>query len=183
MQTSQFVENLNKDKNLEYNLNQAHCTFHSKQLLHSTLSDIQMYQTGALIVESGKLLLPALAAASRIVSKVLYIPLEYNTHLTTSRDTALGKTSQEIRQIYFEVSRSSPLLDVRVLLPPPPQCPTPGRPAGLQYGHLDIVLGTLSSLDQVQSSPGYKLLTGRVKVDLDTRYQQLEVCQLWSGCV
>ncbi len=137
-----------------------------------------MYQTGALIVESSKLLLPALVAASRVVSKVLYIPLGYPTHLRSPRDATLGKTSQEIRRIYIEISRASPLLDVRVLLPPPPppQCSPPVRPGGLQYGHLDVVLGSLSSVDQVQSSPGYRLLRGRVEVDLNTAYQQLEVC-------
>ena len=36
-----------------------------------------MYKTGALIVSSSKLLLPALAAAARLVSGVLYIPLDY----------------------------------------------------------------------------------------------------------
>lgn len=35
-----------------------------------------MYKTGALIVSSRKLLLPALAAAARVVSGVLYIPLD-----------------------------------------------------------------------------------------------------------
>ena len=35
-----------------------------------------MYKTGALIVSSSKLLLPALAAAARVVSGVLYIPLD-----------------------------------------------------------------------------------------------------------
>lgn len=36
-----------------------------------------MYKTGALIVSSSKLLLPALAAAARLVSGVLYVPLDY----------------------------------------------------------------------------------------------------------
>lgn len=36
-----------------------------------------MYKTGALIVSSGKLLLPALAAATRMVTGVLYVPLDY----------------------------------------------------------------------------------------------------------
>ena len=36
-----------------------------------------MYKTGALIVSSSKLLLPALAAAARVVSGVLYVPLDY----------------------------------------------------------------------------------------------------------
>ena len=36
-----------------------------------------MYKTGALIVNSSKLLLPALTAAARLVSGVLYIPLDY----------------------------------------------------------------------------------------------------------
>lgn len=34
-----------------------------------------MYHSGALIVNSGKLLLPALTAAARLVTGVLYIPL------------------------------------------------------------------------------------------------------------
>ena len=36
-----------------------------------------MYKTGALIVNSSKLLLPALTAAARLVSGVLYVPLDY----------------------------------------------------------------------------------------------------------
>ena len=36
-----------------------------------------MYKTGALVVNSSKLLLPALAAAARVVSGVLYVPLDY----------------------------------------------------------------------------------------------------------
>lgn len=36
-----------------------------------------MYKTGALLLSSSKLLLPALAAASRLVTGVLYIPLDY----------------------------------------------------------------------------------------------------------
>ena len=35
-----------------------------------------MYKTGALIVSSSKLLLPALAAAARLVTGVLYVPLD-----------------------------------------------------------------------------------------------------------
>ena len=36
-----------------------------------------MYKTGALVVNSSKLLLPALTAAARVVSGVLYVPLDY----------------------------------------------------------------------------------------------------------
>ena len=42
----------------------------SLQRLHA------MYKTGALIVSSSKLLLPALAAAARLVTGVLYVPLD-----------------------------------------------------------------------------------------------------------
>ncbi len=103
-----------------------------------------MYATGALIVESSKLLLPALAAASRVVSKVLYIPLNYDT----PPDQKLSTASQQIRRIYFEVSQTSPLLDVRILLPPPIERSL-GTTTLLQYGDLDVVLSSLPDFDQV----------------------------------
>ena len=48
-----------------------------------------MYKTGALIVSSSKLLLPALAAAARLVTGVLYVPLNY-----VERTTSVGGVQQ-----------------------------------------------------------------------------------------
>lgn len=50
-----------------------------------------MYKTGALIVSSSKLLLPALAAAARLVTGVLYVPLD----CVTERVAALAGSSAE----------------------------------------------------------------------------------------
>ena len=150
-----------------------------------------MYQTGALIVESSKLLLPALAAASRVVSGVLYIPLDYESppgddlHLPHEETKHLLVASQQIKRIYFEASRYSPLLDVRILLPPLPLHCHPSVPPltakddhllpSLQYDNLDVVLSSLPTLDDVKSSPGYRLLAKRVKVDLEMRFKKLDV--------
>ena len=137
-----------------------------------------MYQTGALIVESSKLLLPALTAAARVVSKVLYIPLDYDTPPHTP-DRRLCLASQQIKQIYFEVSKSSPLLDIRIVLPPPsnysPSNTAESSIPSLQFDSLDVVLSSLPSLEKVRQSGGYRLLTQRVEVDLEQRFKQLEV--------
>ena len=50
-----------------------------------------MYKTGALIVSSNKLLLPALAAAARLVTGVLYVPLD----CVAERMAALAGSSGE----------------------------------------------------------------------------------------
>ena len=57
----------------------------SLQRLHA------MYKTGALIVSSSKLLLPALAAAARLVTGVLYVPLD----CVAERMAALAGSSVE----------------------------------------------------------------------------------------
>lgn len=161
-----------------------------------------MYQTGALIVHSSKVLLPALAAASKLVSQVLYVPLAYTTtngggSASSSRtgspgsDTnpqqdgrGLSETLQEIRSVYFQASRQCPLLDVRILLPKHPVSPSTGtgmHPARfnpdsipLQHGNLDVLLSSIPSLEEVKRLPGYLLLAKRIQSDTETTFEEIK---------
>lgn len=159
-----------------------------------------MYQTGALVVHSSNVLLPALAAASRLVSKVLYVPLAYHQPETSTRTTlpetsgsgtrpepdadrtqqevwSLCETLQHVEHVYFQASRHCPLLDVRVLLPPPLPAPQAGSHshsvAGLEHGALDVLLSSMTTLEEVKRSPGYLLLSQRVKHDMKTAFENI----------
>ena len=154
----------------------------------------QMYKTGALIVNSNKLLLPALAAASKVVSGVLYIPLHCSdleshtdgdikkTMANSSpqlphEDNHLFETSQQVRSIYFQASRQNPHLDVRILLPPLPPVKLEvktGIPS-LQYDNIDILLSPLSTLEEVKMSAGYQLLSQRMQSNLEPHFQTINV--------
>ena len=54
-----------------------------------------MYKTGALIVSSSKLLLPALAAAARLVTGVLYVPLDCMERAAAGSSSAEGGGARE----------------------------------------------------------------------------------------
>lgn len=58
-------------------------------------SGLEMYKTGALIVGSSKLLLPALTAAARLVSGVLYVPLNFFEKKIADVGGARGQMSEE----------------------------------------------------------------------------------------
>ena len=149
-----------------------------------------MYQTGALVVNGSKTLLPALAAASKLVSGVLYVPLAYDSPPSerleleekTKHDFCLFETLQQIRCIYFHASKHCPLLDVRVLLPPTVTAPLQKQSYKsdsntsniLEYGTLDIILSHATSLNEVQCLPGYTLLEGRMKSNAKLAYEKLK---------
>ena len=151
-----------------------------------------MYQTGALIVHSSKVLIPALAAASRLVSGVLYVPLAYHQQPTvrtgirngeSESDTDLRSTLKQIKRIYFQVSQHFPLLDVRILLPRPVAAPTRSNSGAtmsdsnsnlpLEHGDLDVLLGSIPSLEEVKKLPGYLLLAERIKGSNGITYQEI----------
>ena len=81
--------------------------------------------------------------------------------------------------MYFQTSRLSPLLDVRILLPrfanSLPSTPRVLPP--LQHG-IDVLLSPLSTFQEVQTLPGYELLAERVKSDLGTKFQKITISSL-----
>lgn len=143
-------------------------------------------------MNSSKVLLPALAAASRLVSEVLYVPLAYRSQPSGNLEQEsertrhevwnLYETLQQIKCIYFHASRHCPLLDVRVLLPPlvttPPQLQNPVSHSSaigvLEYGNLDVLLSHVPSLEDVKRLPGYILLARRLKSDGNMAYEKLK---------
>ena len=147
-----------------------------------------MYQTGALIVHSSK----ALAAASRLVSGVLYVPLAYHQQPTVSTgirngglesDTDLWSTLKQIKRIYFQMSQHCPLLDIRILLPRPVAAPTSPNSGAtmsnsnsnlpLEHGDLDMLLGSIPSLEEVKKLPGNLLFAERIKGSSGMAYQEI----------
>ncbi len=147
-----------------------------------------MYQTGALVVHSSKVLLPALAAASRLVSGVLYVPLAYqpSSNMTGNGDLEADRTQhevwnqcetmQQIKHVYFQASRHSPLLDVRIVLPHPNHAPlleSDSRSKILEYSSLDVLLSSIPTLEEVKRSPGYLLLAGRTTSDADMEFKSV----------
>ena len=90
-----------------------------------------MYKTGALITNS-RLLVPAVAAAAKMVSEVLYIPLLSLPAASGPGETipaelqrgqgqggvlsSLESTCRSVRQVYFHASEHNPNLDIRFLL-------------------------------------------------------------------
>ena len=168
-----------------------------------------MYQTGALIVHSSKVLLPALSAASRLVSGVLYVPLAYQQQQERHQQRAgvdggrgdnptgaegeraqqevwgLCETAQQIQHVYFQISRQCPLLDVRILLPPPPSSMDSRTPslmpqshsdstvAPLEHGDLDVLLSSIPTLEEVKRSPGYRLLAERIKSSVKMAFENI----------
>lgn len=163
-----------------------------------------MYQTGALVVHSSKVLLPALEAASRLVSGVLYVPLAYQPQgpqpttkkVETESDAdktqrevwALCEAMQQIKHVYFQASQHCPLLDVRVLLPPTPSSTaTPldlkfhSHSAPLEHGNLDVLLSSISSLEDVKRSPGYLLLKERMKSSVKMAFEEIKCDSVEEG--
>ncbi len=148
-----------------------------------------MYKTGALVVSSGKVLLPALSAASRLVTEVLYVPLasavqpvDSDKDLRTRHEVwNVYETLQQIKNIYFLASRQFPLLDVRVLLPglatSVPTQENLDSCSSLEHGELDILVSPTPSLEEVQRLPGYILLSPRLKFNKKMEYMVLQDMQ------
>ena len=142
-------------------------------------------------MSSGKILLPALSAASRLVTEVLYVPLACGAQAAENFAPEPDRTRQEvwnqletlqqIKNIYYLASRQCPLLDVRVLLPhavsTPSQTPeSHSGPAGsvLEYGNLDVLMSHVASMEDVQRLPGYMLLARRLKPERKMEYRILK---------
>lgn len=92
------------------------------------------------------------------------------THSTTAPEEYLHEMSQLIQQVYFQMSKIRPSLDVRLLLPafpsspsPPPPLPTsqpPSLPA-LQHS-VEVCLSPLSA-GEARASLAYQLLLSRLQ--------------------
>lgn len=141
-----------------------------------------MYRTGALIVNSSKLLLPALAAAAKLVTGVLYIPLGYlplassGTPEAQKERSYLTEASEQIRRVYFQVSNLSPLLDVRILLPNfyAPRSSPLQRPLTPLQHDIEVFLSPIASFEETKQSQAYKLLTDQLKPNLEPNYRMIE---------
>ena len=155
-------------------------------------------------MHSSKVLLPALTAACRLVSEVLYVPLVYppqqtqtdngsrtrNKESESDTDKALREvwnlceTMQQIKHVYFQVSRHCPLLDVRILLPPTSSPTTSdsnltSNQSGsdttpLQHGNVDVLLSSVPSLEEVKRSPGYLLLSKRINSGIVPSFKEIK---------
>lgn len=128
-----------------------------------------MYKTGALLVNnSTKLLIPAVAAACRLVTEVLYIPIsvpkEELTGTSVPESNFVNRTSQQIEKVYLQVSKSRPALDVRFLLPCWPAQPSLPRSQGEPLQHsIEALLSPATFLEDVKRSEEYHWLSERVK--------------------
>lgn len=150
-----------------------------------------MYKTGALLVSnSTRLLVPSVAAACRLVTEVLYIPISVPTEAeggTTSvpESVFVSRTAQQIKNVYQQVSKSCPTLDVRFVLPcwSAQQSPTPsplGEP--LQHSIEALLYSPATFVEDVKQSEEYRWLSQRVKCDkLDAAtFRALEFRELES---
>ena len=87
----------------------------------------------------------------------------------------LCETLQQIKNVYFQASRHSPLLDIRVLLPQStPVVKSDPKPEILEYGNLDVLFSSIPTLEEVKHSPGYTLLTERIKSDMKMAFETIE---------
>ena len=83
----------------------------------------------------------------------------------------------KVMNIYFHASKCSPLLDVRILLPPLPLSPPIDHHSlpRLQHSSIDVLLSPLPSLEEVKRSPSYELLSRRLDSNLEPKYQSINV--------
>ena len=119
---------------------------------------VDMYRTAAVVVGAPKQLLPAVCAAASLVKEVMYVPLAPKVDQSSSNgDVAamlktppLGEISHWVDQLFLQVSKLNPNLDLRVLLPRSSLSPQPP----LQH-KVDVLLSTASSYqDATLSSTG-----------------------------
>lgn len=82
--------------------------------------------------------------------------------------------------IYFHASKCSPLLDIRILLPPLPFSPAVDNHnlPRLQHSSIEVLLSPMPSIEEVKRSPGYELLAHRIDSNLEPKYQTLEINSL-----
>lgn len=160
-----------------------------------------MYKTGALVVESSKVLIPALTAACRLVSGVLYVPLAYQAPEATPLAAAaaaptwsasgrpesvdrtqhevwnLCETVQQIKHVYFQISRQCTLLDVRILLPrhltEPSRSDSSSTP--LEHRDIDVLFSSMPTMEEVKRSPGYLLLAERIKSSVQIPFENISL--------
>lgn len=132
-----------------------------------------MYKTGALLVNgSTRLLVPSVAAACKLVTEVLYIPIPLPREESgaaaaiASEPAFVSRTAQQIEKVYLQVSKSRPSLDVRFVLPcwpPPPPLP-PKREEPLQHS-IEALLSPAAFVEDVKRSEEYRWLAERARCD------------------
>ena len=122
-----------------------------------------MYKTGALLVTgSTRLLVPAVAAACRLVTEVLYIPISVPKE--EGESIFVSRTAQQIEKVYLQASKSRPALDVRFLLPCWSAQPSLSRSQGEPLQHsIDALLSPVTLLEDVKRTEEYRWLSERVK--------------------
>ena len=83
----------------------------------------------------------------------------------------------KVMNIYFHASKCSPLLDIRVLLPPLPLSPAVNNCdlPRLQHSSIEVLLSPMPSIEEVKSSPGYELLAQRIDPKLEPKYQTIQI--------
>ena len=87
----------------------------------------------------------------------------------------LLEATQQIRQVYFHISRWSPLLDVRILLPHPTNHMTQLQPSRPLQHDIDVLLSPMTTFHEVKQSVEYQFLSARVKSDLEHKFQNIQI--------
>eukprot|EP00731_Ephydatia_muelleri_P007734 Em0004g72a len=148
-----------------------------------------MYKTGALLVSnSTRLLVPSVAAACRLVTEVLYIPISVpraeGGTASVPESVFVSSTAQQIENVYLQVSKSRPALDVRFVLPcwSAQQSPTLSQLGEPLQHSIEAVLSPATFVEDVKQSEEYRWLSQRVKRDkLDAAtFRALEFRELES---
>ena len=137
---------------------------------------VDMYRTAAVVVGAPKQLLPAVCAAASLVKEVMYVPLAPKVDQSSSNgDVAamlktppLGEISHWVDQLFLQVSKLNPNLDLRVLLPRSSLSPQPP----LQH-KVDVLLSTASSYQDAITLPSYQLLPKQI--GLEIQFKELEL--------
>ena len=132
-----------------------------------------MYRTAAVVVGAPRQLLPAVSAAASLVKEVLYVPLAPKVDNSSSNHgdvakTTLGEISHWVDQLFLQISKLNPNLDLRVLLPRSSVSPQPP----LQH-KVDVLLSTASSYQDAITLPSYQLLPQQI--GLEIQFKELKL--------
>ena len=175
-----------------------HHSRHTQATLIQRAITLPMYRTAAVVVGAPKQLIPAVCAAAGLVKEVMYVPVASKLDQTSLEDSAilkpplepsLGELSHWVEQMFLQVSKLNPSLDLRVLLPRPPSPslgspapsppsppPSPSPPPPLLQHKVDALLSTASSYKDAVTLPSYQMLARRTSFDLDTpSFNQLQL--------
>ena len=103
--------------------------------------------------------------------------LPHTYHVHTQLHIHIYSLVFKVMSVYLQASKCSPLLDIRILLPPLPLSPAIGGRSQphLQHSSIEVLLSPLPSLEEVKRSPGYRLLSQRIDSSLEPKYQTIEI--------